>query len=197
MQKHTGDKKVGKQVKSKKNEFDNAYKYISNYPKSIKQRKLEDLYDDTQAMALQSFQKDTKEIKQKKGDNYQNLSFLAISKPKKRKKKLDKKAEELWKDLSKVASYGFSEIENRKYEKWNDTDSSSGDECCFIWYLDYGVTVGVEVKYTKGGKVPGDIYIKDVDGVTIKTPTIMIDNAPNIKPETSKRWNDINNEGEE
>lgn len=97
--------------------------------------------------------------------------------------------DELWSDDSDVIKFAFKELQKYNYTGWDDTDSSQGNYCRFIWYLRYNVKVGVNVHYPAGGgKAAGHMYIEGIQGWQNQTPQVMVDNAPANRPPTTARW---------
>lgn len=93
--------------------------------------------------------------------------------------------------IEDIWSYAVGELGKKGYRNWNATDSSQGDYCRFIWFLGSGVTVGVNVHYTQGGKVAGNMYIKGIFGDSRPTPQLMVTRAPSNRPGTTRRWRDL------
>jgi len=98
---------------------------------------------------------------------------------------------QLWESETDVWDFAEQELNKKKYTGWDATDSSQGNYCRFIWFLDRGVTVGVNVHYTDEGKAAGNMYIKDIKNLSFKTPQLMVAKAPSVKPGTTQRWSDL------
>lgn len=97
--------------------------------------------------------------------------------------------DELWSDESDVIEFAFKQLQKYNYTGWDDTDSSQGDYCRFIWYFKYNVKVGVNVHYPAGGgKAAGNMYIEGIQGWQNRTPQAMVDNAPANRPPTTATW---------
>ncbi len=94
---------------------------------------------------------------------------------------------DFWNDLDGVKDYAANEVAKNGYADYHDTDSSQGDYTRFIWYLGYGVKVGLNVHYTPG-KVAGNMYIESIPNYAVPTPAGMVAAAPGARPATTKTW---------
>mgnify|MGYP006278548477 FL=1 len=96
--------------------------------------------------------------------------------------------DELWRDEAAVWDFARRTLAQASYANWDETDSDSGDYCRFIFYLPHEIRVGVNVHYTVGGKVAGNMYIEGIGGWTEPTPLAMVAAAPNARPATTETW---------
>ncbi|MHA7130656.1 hypothetical protein [Algoriphagus namhaensis] len=101
----------------------------------------------------------------------------------------DDATQDLWEDETAVIDYALRKLAGLEYSNWHDTDSSQGNYCRFIWYLDHGIKVGLNVHYPDAGpKAAGNMYIEGIKDVQLRTPQGMVNMAPSTKPRTTKTW---------
>jgi hypothetical protein len=97
--------------------------------------------------------------------------------------------EELWSDEVQVIDYAFDKLRKSGYANWSGTQSpATSDYCRFIWHFDHDVTVGLNVHYTPGGKIAGNMYIAGISGFSLQTPAAMVNAAPPARPRTTMSW---------